>query len=222
MIRRDKMSIKNMLYYVFLFLLPCMTYAIAHKTALQEKKFKRQASHPINELFLKRWSSYAMSGEPVTRDELMQLFEAARWAPSSDNKQPWGFIYALAGTDDWDRFFNLLAPGNKKWADKAGALIVIISNKNSTTHSFDTGAAWENLALQGADIPRLVIHGIGGFDYDQAAKELKIPANYKVEAMVAIGRQGNPKDLPEYLRKREFPSHRMPLSGCVFEGVFKG
>lgn len=180
---------------------------------------QRKAAYPINKLFTQRWSRRAMSGEAVTREELMTLFEAARWAPSSFNAQPWRFIYALKGTAAWKHLFDLLVPANQQWVAQAGALIVIVSDKESNTHSLDTGAAWENLALQGADMG-LVVHGMAGFDYDKAAQDLKIPATYKVEAMVAVGRPGKPETLPEDLRKRELPSDRKPVSEVAFEGTF--
>lgn len=117
---------------------------------------KRIAEHEILDLILNRWSPRAMSGETISDKELMSLFEAARWAPSSYNNQPWRFIYAKRGTEHWNTLFNLLVDANKEWANKAAVLIVVVSannfvynNKPSRTHSFDTGAAWENLALQG-------------------------------------------------------------------------
>ena len=95
-----------------------------------------------------------MSGEEIPKNELMQLFEAARWAPSSFNAQPRRALYARRGTQHWDTFFNLLVEANKSWAKDAAALVVFISRKNfeddkkpSVTHSYDCGAAWENFAL---------------------------------------------------------------------------
>ncbi|MGH7802401.1 MAG: nitroreductase family protein, partial [Thermodesulfobacteriota bacterium] len=134
----------------------------------------RKPEYPVDEIFLKRWSPRAMSGEEISEDELMSLFEAARWAPSSYNNQPWRFLYARRNTKNWELFFNLMTEGNKIWAKKAAALIVIASKKTfdyngspSRTHSFDAGAAWQNLALQGS-LQGLVVHGMQGFDYDKA------------------------------------------------------
>jgi nitroreductase len=187
----------------------------------------RQPEYPIDPLFVQRWSPRAMSGETISKQELMSLFEAARWAPSSYNNQPWRFIYAVRGAPDWQRFFDLLTAGNQIWAKNASALIVIISHKlfefngkPSRTHSFDAGAAWENLALQGT-IMDLVIHGMEGFDYDRARQELGIPKDYDVEAMVVIGKHGKLEELPEKLRQQEAPSERKPLAELVFEGTFK-
>jgi nitroreductase len=135
---------------------------------------KRKANHPIESLIIDRWSPRAMTGESITSDELMRLFEAARWAPSSFNSQQWRALYARRETEHWPTFLGLLVEGNKTWAQNAAVLIVFISRKNfeydgepSITHSYDCGAAWENFALQGFS-QGLVVHGMQGFDYDRA------------------------------------------------------
>ncbi|MCI0453552.1 MAG: nitroreductase family protein [Candidatus Dadabacteria bacterium] len=187
----------------------------------------RKPEYEVDEIFLKRWSPRAMSGEDISHDELMSLFEAAKWAPSSFNNQPWRFLYARRDTDDWELFFNLLVEGNKIWAKNASALIVIISKKTfdqsgnpSRTHSFDAGASWQNLALQGS-LKGLVVHGMQGFDYDKARELLNIPEEYEVEAMVAVGKPGKKEELPERLQQREIPSGRKKISEIVLEGRFK-
>lgn len=186
----------------------------------------RKAEYAIHELILNRWSPRAMSGESITDQELMQLFEAARWAPSSYNNQPWRFVYAVRDTAAWAKMFDLLVPFNQSWAESAAVLVVIVSANNfefngkpSRTHSFDTGSAWENMALQGSSMG-LVVHGIEGFDYDRARKELAIPDDYTIEAMCAIGRPGKKEDLSEELQEREVPSGRKPLKDLIFEGSF--
>lgn len=188
---------------------------------------KRIAEHKILDLILNRWSPRAMSGETISDEELMSLFEAARWAPSSYNNQPWRFIYAKRGTEYWNTLFNLLVDANKEWANKAAVLIVVVSannfaynNKPSRTHSFDTGAAWENLALQGY-AQGLVIHGLEGFDYDRAKKELNIPDDHTVEAMIAVGRPGSLDTLSVALQQKEDLSDRKKIEEFVFEGEFK-
>ncbi len=168
-----------------------------------------------------------MSGESITDEQLMTLFEAARWAPSSYNGQPWRFIYAKRDTPHWQKLFDLMVPFNQGWAKTAAVLVVIASrdsftlnNKPARTHSFDTGSAWENLALQGfAD--GLVVHGMEGFDYEKSKKMLNIPEGYTVEAMCAIGKPGKKESLPPELQQREFPSDRNPIQSFVFEGEFK-
>lgn len=188
---------------------------------------KRHAEYPIANNILNRWSPRAMSGKPISDEQLMTLFEAARWAPSSYNNQPWHFIYAFRNTPAWHTLFDLMVPFNQSWAINAAVLIVLISrntfflnNKPSRTHSFDAGAAWENLALQGS-MMGLVVHGMEGFDYDKAKKILHIPEDYTVEAMIAVGHPGRKEDLPEQLRDREKPSDRKKVKEFISEGVFK-
>ena len=188
----------------------------------------RKTDYPIDPIFLNRWSPRAMTGEPLDDEQLMPLFEAARWAPSSYNAQQRRFLYAKRNTPNWNVFFNLLTEANKVWTRNAAVLIVVISRKNfeynekpSRTNIFDTGASWENLALEGS-LRGLVVHGMQGFDYEKARSELIIPDNYEVCAMVAVGKRGRKEDLPENLQKMEKPSGRRPLKEIVMEGVFQG
>lgn len=193
---------------------------------MEHKINNRKSEYKVDKLFLNRWSPRAMSGA-VSRDELMSLFEAAKWAPSSYNNQPWRFIYAINGTKHWDKLFNLLIDFNKSWVKNASVLILVASKKTfdhngelSVTHSFDSGAAWSNLALQ-AYMMGLAAHGMEGFDYFRAKKELHLPDEYDAEAMIAIGKSGKKEDLPKELQEREFPSNRKKISEIVFEGGFK-
>lgn len=185
----------------------------------------RKPERDVNEIFLNRWSPRAMSGEEIEEAELFSLFEAAKWAPSSNNNQPWRFLYARRNTPHWVKFFSLLEEGNQIWAKNAAVLIVVISkttfdsNKPARTHSYDAGAAWANLALQGS-FNGLVVHGMQGFDYDRAQELLHIPDTYKVEAMIAVGKKGKKEDLPAYLQEREAPSLRKSLSEIAMEGGF--
>jgi nitroreductase len=189
--------------------------------------FVRKPNYPISEIFTNRWSPRAMSGESIDDATLMTLFEAARWAPSSYNGQPWRFVYAKRTTPAWKPIFDLMVSFNQSWAANAAVLVVACSRtmfeyngKPSRTHSFDTGAACENLALQGSMLG-LVVHGMEGFDYEKAAKVLNVPAGYAVEAMFAIGKPGNVSDLPKELQEREQPSDRNPVEKFFFEGFFK-
>lgn len=187
----------------------------------------RQSAYPVHNLIVKRWSPRAMSGEAISQEELNQLFEAARWAPSSYNNQSWRFIYAHRDTEHWQKFFDLMVEFNQEWAKNAGVLVVIVSKntfdfngKFSRTHSFDTGSAWENLSLQGAHMD-LVVHGMEGFDYDKAKEVLGVPDGYTVEAMCAIGRPGKKEDLPAEMQENEKPSDRKPIEEFIAEGHFK-
>ena len=187
----------------------------------------RKAGFPIEPLLLDRWSPRAMSGEEIAEKELMQLFEAARWAPSSFNAQQWRALYARRGTEHWPVFFDLLVEGNKSWAKNAAVLVLFISrkafdynNERSITHSYDTGAAWENFALQGWR-QGLVVHGMEGFDYERARAELRIPDEFQVEAMAAVGKPASKAVLPEKLRKCESPNDRRKLTQSICEGPFR-
>jgi nitroreductase len=187
---------------------------------------KRKADYPIDQLFLDRWSPRAMTGEPVSQEELMVLFEAARWAPSSYNNQPWRILYARRDGEHWQLFFDLLVEFNQTWAKNAAALLLFISKNTfdmngepSITHSFDTGAAWENLALQGW-LKGLVVHGMQGFDFDRARTALNIPEGFSVEAMAAVGKPADASVIPEALRERESPSDRRKLDQTICEGSF--
>lgn len=180
----------------------------------------------MDHLFVDRWSPRAMSGEGIPEQDLMTILEAARWAPSSYNNQPWRILYACRESAYWSLFFDLLASTNKVWAKNAAALLLIISKttfehngKPSVTHSFDAGAAWENLALQGFKMG-YVVHGMQGFDYERARSVMEIPDDFRVEAMVALGRPGEKESLPEELRARELPNERRSLDQTVCEGPF--
>jgi nitroreductase len=191
-----------------------------------EIKQSRKTGYAIDPLLKNRWSPRSMSGEEMSDEELFPLFEAARWAPSSYNNQPWRFLYAKRGTPEWQDFFDLMIPFNQSWTKNAAALVVVISretfehnNKPAVTHSFDTGAAWMSLALEGTH-HGYVVHGMEGFDYDKAKKALNIPDGYRVEAMVAIGKRAPKEKLPKELQEKEAPSTRRPLSEILIHGKF--
>jgi len=188
---------------------------------------ERKSEFKINNLILNRWSPRSMSAESIEDKELLLLLEAAKWAPSSSNNQLWRFIYAKRDTKHWDNFFNLLAEGNQIWCKNASALIIIISrkiayykDKPQKTHSFESGAAMQNLLLQASD-SNLIAHAMAGFDYDKTHKLLKLNDNWNVECMIAVGKPGKKEDLPEESQKMEMPSDRKPLNELVFEGEFK-
>jgi nitroreductase len=192
----------------------------------------RNSDHPIEPLFLERWSPRAFDGAPVSPKDLAVIFEAARWAPSAFNVQPWRFAYALNGDADWARLLALLIPFNAGWVANAGALIFICSDtlmagkpdqppQPSHSHSFDAGAAWAMMALQATKLGYHA-HGMTGVDFERARVELDVPERFRLEAAVAIGRQGDKSALPEALQAREIPSTRKPLGELVFHGRFGG
>ena len=186
----------------------------------------RISDYPVADLIMNRWSPRAMSGENISQEILLCLFEAARWAPSSFNNQPWRFVYAHRGTQVWDKLFNLLVPFNQKWAQHAAVLLVLISRdtfektgKPSRTSSLDTGSAWENMALQGTAM-NLVVHAMEGFSYKKARHTLNVPEGYTVEAMIAIGKPAPATILPKELQERENLSYRKPVIDFIAEGTF--
>jgi nitroreductase len=187
----------------------------------------RQADYPIDPLFVDRWSPRAMSGESISEEDLFTLFEAARWAPSAGNTHPWRILYAHRDTEQWPVFFDLLVERNQVWCRNAAALLVFISRtmneqtgKPLRTHTYDTGAAWENLALQGT-MRGLVVHGMAGFDYAKAKQVLSVPDDFTVEAMAAVGKPGRVNDLPPDFQARESPNTRRPVSELVCEGRYR-
>jgi nitroreductase len=188
----------------------------------------RTPDHDVLEIFPRRWSPRAMASKGVSDVDLQRLFEAARWAPSSYNEQPWRFIYAKRDTPQWDTLFDLLVEGNRAWAHSAGALILLISKKTfsktgdpNSVHVFDAGAAWQNLALQGASMG-LVVHGMAGFDTDRAPEAVGIPDGWSVCAMIAVGHPGEIDDLPDQLQGPDkSPTGRKPISEIAMEGKFK-
>ena len=190
----------------------------------------RTSDLPVDPLFLDRWSPRAFDNQPLSDEEVMTLLEAARWAPSSYNSQPARLLYAKRGTPHWDKFLDLLVPFNRAWAERAGLMIVVVSNSlmvppgqdkpvPSHSHSFDAGAAWMSLALQATRMG-LQAHAMVGFDMDRAFAELNVPQGHRVEAAVAVGRPGDKAVLPDALREREQPNGREPLAKIALEGGF--
>jgi nitroreductase len=186
----------------------------------------RKADYSIEPMFLNRWSPRAMSGEGIREDEMLTLFEAARWAPSTYNEQEWRFLYVRRETPQWQVYFDLLVEANQAWCKNAAILVVVLAHKvfskngkPNPVHLYDAGAAWENLALQGAAMG-LVVHGMSGFDFDKARTALAVPDDYAVCAMFAVGRPGDEADLSQQLQEREVPSGRKPVGEIVCEGAF--
>jgi nitroreductase len=157
---------------------------------------------------------------------LLTLFEAARWAPSHYNSQPWRFSYGKNGTAHFGAILASLVPSNQLWASKAGALVVVISQvigdhdgKPLPTHSFDAGAAWMSVALQ-ASTMGLFAHGMGGFDHDATAKAVQVPPGFKLEMVFAVGAIGSADFLPDFYKTLEAPNDRRPTKESIFEGPF--
>jgi nitroreductase len=168
---------------------------------------------PLHDLLKRRWSPRAFSEQAVGRDQLHALLEAARWAPSSSNEQPWRFIVATKeAPEDYDRLLACLLEGNRKWADRAPVLMLSVARMafeedgRPNRHAFhDVGLASENLLLQATALG-LVAHPMAGFDVDRARAELK-------------GYPGELSVLPDYLQQRELkPRERKPTAEITFSG----
>lgn len=183
----------------------------------------RQNEYPIETHFLCRWSPRAMNGEPVDKEVLMSLFEAARWAPSSGNIQNWYYFYALKLSTDFELFYSFLDAGNQEWCHQAGALIVVVDQTVSATgrtigtHAFNVGLSVENLLLQGCAMG-LLVHPMAGFNAEVAKTQLNLPETWQPAVMIAVGHFGEIDELPERQKAREFPSGRKPLVEIVHEG----
>lgn len=188
----------------------------------------RNASPAVERLFVERWSPRAFDGSEIGDQELHILFDAARWAPSAYNVQPWRFLYARRADANWRHFLDLLLPMNRDWAQNASALLYILSDglmemkgkaSPSHSHSFDAGAAWMLLALQARRMG-FYTHAMQGLDFDRARAELRVPERFHIEAAVAVGRIADPETLPEALRARERASDRKPVADFAFAGIF--
>ena len=190
----------------------------------------RKNEHHINPLFVDRWSPRAYTGEQIDSATLLSLFEAARWAPSANNSQPWRFIYAKNGSTHWDGLFSLLNENNQRWVKRAAVLIALVSKtthvRNGDTspsplknHSLDAGAAWASLAFQAFESGWRT-RAIGGFNRERALEVLDVPQGYHVEILIAVGKQADKSVLPEDFHEREQPTPRRSVEQFVTEGKF--
>lgn len=190
----------------------------------------RVPEHAVDPVFVHRWSPRALSAEAIDAAELLRILEAARWAPSAGNSQPWRFIYRLHGEPGWDEAVDLLADNNRLWAPRASSLILLVSKTTfrrpgsdapvaAANHSFDAGASWGYLSLQAA-LSGWSTRAIGGFDRERARALFEVPEGYKVEILIALGRLGTEEGLPLDLVQREAPSRRRPLGELVAHGTF--
>ncbi|MGA2096317.1 MAG: nitroreductase family protein [Candidatus Acidiferrum sp.] len=182
--------------------------------------------HPIHEHIRHRWSPRAFSNKPVERTVLASLFEAARWAPSSSNEQPWAFL--VATKDDHENFaktLGVLVEFNAGWAKEAQVLVIAVSSltfhANGTPNRnafYDTGAAVALLSVE-ATARGLYVHQMAGFDPVKTKQVFGIPEGWEPIAAIAIGYPGDPESLPGHLRDREVaPRTRKPLSEFVMSG----
>jgi len=182
--------------------------------------------HQVHELIQHRWSPRAFSNQPVPADVLRSLFEAARWAPSSSNEQPWAFLVTTTGdNENHAKMLSTLVEFNQGWAKHAPVLAIAVSElafaktgKPNRNAFYDTGAAVANLSAE-ATSRGLFVHQMAGFDPQKVIELFEIPSGWEPIAAFTIGYPGDPKTLPETLRQRELaPRERKPLESFVMGG----
>ena len=188
-----------------------------------------ETNFPIHEILRRRWSPRAFSERSIESEKLGSLFEAARWAPSSSNEQPWSFL--VARKEDQESFQGLLAclvEGNRVWAQDAPVLMLSVARLTfeetgkMNRHAWhDVGLAVANLVVQATALD-LVVHQMAGFDTERARATFNIPEGFEPVTAIAIGYLGNAEHLPDYLREREIGKRsRRPLTEIVFSEIWK-
>lgn len=187
------------------------------------EKLKHAPAVPgVEDLFLRRWSPRAFADKDVSNDDLGKIFEAARWAASSYNEQPWRFFLGRRGDATYQKIFDTLVEFNQGWAKSAPVLILSVgSNKfaqNGKSNQYsihDTGAATANLSLQATALG-LHTHSMAGFDHAKARRAFNVSADYDIGAVTALGYLGDPNTLHDQMRAQEtLPRQRKPLSEIV-------
>jgi len=185
-----------------------------------------QTDFPVHELIRRRWSPRAFADRPVDPEKLRSLLEAARWAPSSFNEQPWAYLVATREEPEaFGRLLTALREGNRAWAARAPVLMLSVAkldfdhNRQPNRHAFhDVGLATANLVTQ-ATAMGLVAHQMAGFDAAKARELFAIPDGWEPVAAIALGYPGEASLLPAPLRDRELaPRTRKPLEEFVFSG----
>ena len=186
-------------------------------------------AHPkVEKLIVDRWSPRAFDSSEMPQEDLDVIFEAAGWAPSAYNAQPWTFLYAKRGDANWELLLVQLIEFNQSWAQNASAIVFVVSdtqmrsekgNSPNHSHSFDAGAAWAMAALQ-AHVLGYHAHGMTGLKFGEAEAALGIPADHRLEAAFVIGKIAGKEILPDFLQEREVPSDRKAVKEIAKAGKF--
>ncbi len=187
-----------------------------------------KTDYPVLEVINKRWSRRAFSDAEVEDDKLKRLFEAARWAASSMNEQPWVFMYAKKGSESWDKLFDSIMGGNQPWAKNANVLVMCLAKKNfdyngrPNRHAMhDLGQAVAFFSLEATELG-LNMHQMGGFEDAKAREYFEIGEEYEIGHIIALGYPGAPEKLEEpYLSRESAARTRKPQSEFVFENSLK-
>ncbi len=181
---------------------------------------------PVIDLLKNRWSPRAFSSESIEEEKIMSLLEAARWAPSCYNEQPWNFIlFKKENLEDYNKILDVLSPRNRLWAKNAPLIMLSVAKMNFERNNkfnryslYDVGGAVANLTLQATSMG-LYVHQMAGFDSEKAEELLNIPEGYKPVTAIAVGYLGNKEDLPEeFNRSESAPRNRKSISNFTFEG----
>ncbi|MEQ8424468.1 MAG: nitroreductase family protein [Cyclobacteriaceae bacterium] len=192
------------------------------------KSVSSDVDYPIAELIIKRRSKRAFADKDIDPDKIKSLFEAARWAPSSMNEQPWTYIYATRDQSDlWNKVFDSLNEGNQVWVKRAPLLVVSMARKiflrngqPNTSAKYDLGGANAFLSLQATALG-LNVHQMGGFSRKMLTDNLNIPDDFEPGVIIAIGYPGDPDQLPENLKERELaPRFRIDQDKFVMNKSF--
>ena len=187
------------------------------------------AEHPIQYLLRRRWSPRAFSNQEVAKGTLLSLLEAARWAPSSFNEQPWSFLVATKeNPEEFQKLLGCLVEFNQSWAKTAPVLMISVAKLSfeesgkPNRHAFhDVGLAVENMVIQATDAG-IFVHQMAGFDVDKTRATFGIPATHEPVAAIALGYAGDPEVLDEKTRQRESAAReRKALSSFVFTGKWE-
>ena len=182
--------------------------------------------YPVIDLIKNRWSPRAFSSEPIEHEKIMSMLEAARWAPSSFNEQPWNFIiFNKEDEEAFSKIMDILSPRNQRWAGNAPVIMLSVAKVNferngkSNKYSLhDVGGAVANLTLQATSMG-LYVHQMAGFDSEKAKKVFNIPEGYEPVTAIAVGYLGDKEDLPEeFYRSESAPRNRKSVSDFTFEG----
>lgn len=183
--------------------------------------------YPIIDAIKERWSPRSFTDEQVTDGQLHSIFEAARWAPSAMNEQPWRFVYARTGERAFEQIAQALFEGNS-WAKAAPVLIVTLARNTYTRNDKPNGSAQHDLGLAVANLSAqathegLSLHQMGGVDKEALRRAFDVPQHFDVVTVIALGKRGNPDDLPENLKERELAERkRRPIEEFAFHGSFK-
>jgi nitroreductase len=181
--------------------------------------------HPIHELLRKRWSPRAFAEKELTIEQVQTLLEAARWAASANNEQPWRFIWSLRdGSSLYNRLFDCLLPGNQEWAGAAPLLMLTVvqtkftaSGKPNRWAGHDLGLAIGNLSTQASSMG-IYVHNMGGFSQSKAREHFSLAEDQEPMTMIAIGYLGDPGTLSEFNQNREAQvQERKPLAELILE-----